>query len=118
MIVYGSSLSPFVRRVLVFAAEKGLALEVKPGGRMSSDPDFKIASPFGKIPGFKDLDFHISDSTAIVAYLEKKQPEPNLIPDEARAHARTFWFDEFGDTIFCAAGIPIFFNRMLAARFG
>ena len=29
MIVYGSSFSPFVRKVLVCAAEKGIALDVK-----------------------------------------------------------------------------------------
>ena len=30
MIVYGSSLSPFVRKVLAFAAEKGIEVELKP----------------------------------------------------------------------------------------
>jgi hypothetical protein len=32
MIVHGASVSPFVRKVLVFAAEKGLALDYKPIG--------------------------------------------------------------------------------------
>ena len=32
MIVYGSSLSPFVRKVLAFGAEKGIELELKPTG--------------------------------------------------------------------------------------
>ena len=32
MIVYGSSLSPFVRKVLAFAAEKGIELELQPTG--------------------------------------------------------------------------------------
>ena len=30
MILYGSSLSPFVRKVLAFAAEKGIELEARP----------------------------------------------------------------------------------------
>ena len=30
MIVYGSSLSPFVRKVIAFASEKGIELELKP----------------------------------------------------------------------------------------
>jgi len=32
MIVFGSSLSPFVRKTLAFATEKGIAVEVKPVG--------------------------------------------------------------------------------------
>ena len=117
MIVYGSSLSPFVRKVLAFAAEKGLEVELKPTGLGSQDPDFLEASPFGKMPGFRDGDFAISDSTAIVTYLDAIKPEPRLIPEEPRARARTIWFDEFADTIVGACGTRMFFNRIVAPRF-
>ena len=117
MIVYGASLSPFVRKVLAYGAEKGLELEHKPLGLGSDDPDFLAASPFRKIPGFKDGDFAISDSSAIIHYLEAKYPEPALIPAEPRARARTIWFDEFADTILCACGGKMFFNRIVAPRF-
>ena len=50
MIVYGASLSPFVRKVLAFGAEKGLELEHRPLGLGSDDPGFLEASPFRKIP--------------------------------------------------------------------
>ena len=99
MIVYGSSLSPFVRKVLAFAAEKGIEVELKQTGLGNKDPEFLEASPFGKMPGFRDGDFAISDSSAIVAYLEAVKPEPNLIPTEPRARARTIWYDEYADTI-------------------
>jgi glutathione S-transferase len=117
MIVYGSSMSPFVRKVIAFAAEKGIELEVKPIGLGSDDPDFLEASPFGKIPGFRDGDFAISDSSAIITYLEAIRPEPALIPSEPRARARTIWFDEFADTIVAACGGKMFFNRIVAPRF-
>jgi glutathione S-transferase len=117
MIVYGSSLSPFVRKVLVFAAEKGIEVESKPVGLGSDDPEFIEASPFKKIPGFRDGDFAISDSTAIIAYLDALQPEPNLIPTEPRARARTVWYEEFADTILNACGAKMFFNRVVAPRF-
>ena len=117
MIVYGSSLSPFVRKVVAFAAEKGIEVEVKPTGLGNQDPEFREASPFGKMPGFRDGDFAISDSSAIVAYLEAIKPEPNLIPTEARARARTIWFDEYSDTILFACGGKMFFNRIVAPRF-
>ncbi len=117
MIVYGSSMSPYVRKVLAFAAEKGMELELKPLGLGSDDPDFLAASPFKKIPGFRDGDFTISDSTAIITYLDAVQPEPNLIPLEPKARARTVWYEEFGDTILCACGGKMFFNRIVAPRF-
>lgn len=117
MIVYGSSLSPFVRKVLIFGAEKGIELEYRPQGLNDPDPEFVAASPFGKMPGFRDGDFSISDSTAIVTYLEAIKPEPALIPAEPRDRARTIWFDEFSDTLLFGCGQKMFFNRIVAPRF-
>ena len=117
MIVYGSTLSPFVRKVMAFAAEKGIEVELKPSGLGNKDPDFLESSPFGKMPGFRDGDFAISDSSAIVTYLEAIKPEPNLIPTDPRARARAIWFDEYADTILFACGGKMFFNRVVAPRF-
>lgn len=117
MIVYGASMSPYVRKVLVFAAEKGIAVENIPIGIASDDPDFRAASPFGKIPAFKDGDFTVSDSSAIIAYLDALQPEPNLIPTEARARARCVWFDELADTLVMDCGREMFFNRVVSPMF-
>ena len=117
MIVYGASLSPFVRKVLAFAAEKGLEVEHQVVGLGSDDPQFLEASPFKKIPGFRDGDFAISDSSAIIAYMDAIKPEPNLIPTEPKARARTIWYDEFGDTILASCGAKMFFNRVVAPRF-
>lgn len=116
MIVYGASASPFVRKVLAYGAEKGIALELKQIGFASQDPDFREASPFGKMPGFRDGDFAISDSSAIITYLEALHPEPNLIPTEPKARARTVWYDEFADTIMVGAMGKIFFNRIVAPK--
>ena len=113
MIIYGSTLSPFVRKTVVFATEKGIDFELKP---IQAD-DFKGTSPFGKMPGFRDDDFAISDSTAIITYLDVIKPEPNLIPTEAKARARTVWYEEFGDTIVAACGGKIFFNRVVSPKF-
>ena len=117
MIVYGSSFSPFVRKVLAFAAEKELAVELKPVALGSTDPEFHSASPFGKMPAFRDGDFAISDSSAIIAYMDAIKPEPPLIPSEPRSRARTIWFDEFADTILFTCAAKIFFNRVVAPRF-
>jgi len=117
MILFGSSISPFVRKVLVFASEKGIALDHRPLGLNSADPDFNRASPFRKIPALIDGDFTLSDSSAIVHYLEALRPDPNLIPTEARARGRTVWWDEWADTLFFTCGAKMFFNRIVAPRF-
>jgi glutathione S-transferase len=116
MIVYGSSLSPFVRKTLAYAAEKGLEVEVKFASPGEIDPAFREASPFGKMPGFRDDDFTISDSTAIITYLEAKFPEPPLLPAEPRSRARVIWYEEFADTILIACMGKIFFNRIVAPK--
>ncbi|RVT43441.1 glutathione S-transferase family protein [Sphingobium algorifonticola] len=117
MILYGMRPSPFVRKVLLFAAEKGIALDLQPAGLGRGNDIFEKASPFGKMPGFADADFAISDSSAIVHYLDAQYPEPALIPAEPRARARTIWYDEFADTILFATGGKLFWNRIVAPKF-
>ena len=117
MIVYGSSLSPFVRKTLAYVSEKGLAVEVKPIALGASDPDFLACSPFRKMPAFRDGDFTVSDSTAIITYLEAKCPDPALLPTEAKNRARTIWYEEFADTILIATMGKVFFNKVVAPMF-
>jgi glutathione S-transferase len=117
MILYGSSLSPFVRKVLAVANEKGVELEVRPSGLQDKDPEFLEASPFRKMPALRDGDYVLADSSAIVHYLEAKFPEPALIPSEPKLRGKTIWFDEFADTILVACGAKIFFNLIVAPRF-
>ena len=119
LIVYGSSLSPYVRKVLVIAAEKGLEVENRVAGPgIAPSEDFAAASPFKKIPALRDGDFTLADSTAIAIYLEAKQPAPNLVPTEAKARGRTLWFDEFADTIAFPQKAKIFFNRVVMKLMG
>ena len=117
MLLYGSTMSPFVRKVTAFAAEKGIAMELKPMGLGDPDPGFAAASPFRKMPALQDGDYSLCDSSAIIHYLEAKHPEPALIPAEPRARGSAIWFDEFADTILFSCGGTIFFNRIVAPRF-
>ncbi len=116
MILYGAPISPFVRKVALVLAEKGLTYEPARGGRGSGGPEFAAASPFGKIPAINDDGFTLSDSTAIVCYLDAQYPEPRLIPADARAYGKAIWFDEFSDTIFAASGLKIMFNRLVGPK--
>lgn len=118
MIIFGASLSPFVRKAVAFAREKNIEFEHNPVPPRSDDPDFRSCSPFGKVPALRDGDYCLADSTAIVHYLEAKYDGPALIPVEPEPRGKVVWYDEFADTILLAAGIPIFFNRVVARFFG
>jgi glutathione S-transferase len=117
MILYGSSLSPYVRKVLACADEKGIALDLQPTGFPNPGPEFLEASPFRKMPALRDGDFTLADSSAIVHYLEAKFPAPALIPNEAKLRGQTIWYEEFADTILVSCGAKIFFNLIVAPRF-
>jgi glutathione S-transferase len=117
MILYGSTMSPFVRKVAAYAAEKGIEIELKPIGLGDPDPIFRAASPFGKMPALVDGDYSLADSSAIIHYLEAKYPDPELIPADPRERGRVIWFDEFADTLLFACGGKIFFNKVVAPRF-
>lgn len=117
MILYGSSMSPYVRKVLAYAAEKGIALESRPTTYRDENPEFLAASPFGKMPALVDGDYGLADSSAIIHYLEVKHPEPPLIPADAQARGRTIWWDEFADTLLMGCLQKLFFNRVVAPVF-
>jgi glutathione S-transferase len=116
MQIFGFPLSPFVRKVLVAAAEKGIAVESVAFHPRQPPPEFLAASPFRKIPALRDGDFTLADSTAIITYFEAKHPDPPLLPAEARARGKAIWFEEFADTIATPAGAKIMFNRFVAPR--
>jgi len=119
MILYGSSLSPFVRKVLAFAGEKGIELDLQRTGAGFGNPDpaFVAASPFRKMPALEDGDFRLADSSAIIHYLEAKHPEPAMIPADPEQRGKVIWFDEFADTILAACGAKMFFNRIVSPVF-
>ena len=117
MIIFGSTLSPFVRKTAAFLREKGLDFDLQPTGIPNPSPEFCAASPFRKMPAFQDNDYCLADSSAICHYIDAKYPEPQLIPAEPRARGKVVWFDEFSDTIMAACGAKMFFNRIVAPRF-
>ncbi len=116
MILFGLSVSPFVRKVLMYANERGLSFDHKPVGPQVDDAAFKAASPLGKIPALQDGDYTLADSSAIVHYLEAKYPANGLIPAEPKARGKVVWFDEYADTVMFPAGTIIFFNRVVLPK--
>jgi glutathione S-transferase len=98
LLVVGSYLSPYVRKVLVCLEVKGLAYEVDHIVPFFGDDRFSRLSPLRRIPVLVDGDLVLSDSSVICQYLEDKQPAPPLLPADIRDRARARWLEEFADT--------------------
>ena len=113
----GAHLSPFVRKVRIVLAEKGLPYEHDPMVPFGVSDEYKRMHPMGKIPTLTDDDKVIPDSSAICVYLEKIQPEPALYPSDAYELARAIWFEEFADGGFINGTIVPFRERVLGPLF-
>ena len=82
MKLYDFPSAPNPRRVKIFAAEKGIDLELvncDMSKREHKSEEFLKKNPSGKIPVLELDDGRcISESVAICRYLESIEPEPNL----------------------------------------
>src|SRR2546422_5505554 len=95
--VYGIPLSPFVRKVRVAMAEKGLKYDLDPVIPVNVSPEYRKISPLGKVPAFRDGDRTLADSSVICSYLERTHPNPPLYPTDPYDYARALWFEEYAD---------------------
>ncbi len=114
--LHGVSLSPFVRKVRVALAMKGVdydLVNVMPG---AMDAEFLTKSPLSKIPVWEEEGWTLPDSTVICAYLERTNPQPALYPSEPRACATALFWEEYADTRLLDAGAPIFIQRIVHER--
>ena len=110
LTVLGANVSPFVRKVRVALAEKGLDYQHEQVSPFAAPPGWREISPLGRIPAFKDGDRTLADSSVICAYLERRFPQPALLPSEPYDHARALWFEEYMDGGFIpVAGPKVFF---------
>jgi glutathione S-transferase len=81
MILYHFSTSPFARRVRLVLAHKGLTAELRDSRTQPEHlPQLHALSPMHTVPVLVDGERCVVDSTAIVHYLDRKQPEPRLFP--------------------------------------
>lgn len=84
-------ISPWALAVFVGLREKGLAfeleaLDLEAGGQ--HEAGFARQSLTQRVPTLVDGDFSLSESTAIIEYLDDTQPGPTLLPREPRQRAR------------------------------
>ena len=116
LILYGPPLSPFVRKAEAVMRVKGISFESQSVNLLPMPDWFKAISPARRIPVLRDTSIGaegragtLPDSSAICAFLEKKQPEPPLYPSEPFEHGRAIWLEEWADTELAGAiGMGIF----------
>ncbi|MAU61931.1 glutathione S-transferase family protein [Parvibaculum sp.] len=122
LTVYGASLSPFVRKVRVFLAEKGEAYKLEQVNIFPPPDWFLEISPLKRIPVLRDenegAEATLPDSSAICGYLEKKFPAPALYPADAFAFGKALWYEEYADSDLAGnVGMgtfrPMVVNRMM-----
>jgi len=85
--IYWASGSPFAWRVMLAAEIKRVPYQARlldfSKGELRT-PEFLALNPRGKVPVIRDGDFVLPESLAILAYLDRLQPEPPLFGRSAR----------------------------------
>ena len=93
-------------------------LQVSKGEHRS--PDHLAMNPRGKVPVIREGDFVLYESLAIMAYLERKFPEPALFGTTAEQTARVWQaiseFQCYLDAPFLRALLPVYFGQVEEQR--
>lgn len=120
LTLYGAPLSPFVRKVLLLLAEKGLDYQLEAIAPFGQPAWYREISPLGRIPALRDGDLALADSSVICQYLEERYPEPpNLQGDAPAGRAAVRWLEKYADyEIAPLATLTIFRNRILKPAMG
>ena len=89
--LYSHAVAPNLRRVRIFAAEKGIELSLEDVDILagqSRTPEFLAKNSSGGVPVLEfDDGSYLSESVAIYRYLEGLHPEPNLLGRDLREQA-------------------------------
>jgi len=91
--LYDSNRSASAYRVRLALEFKGLdyraiPLSLTKGGGEQLMPDYRALNPQGLLPSLVDDDFVLTQSLAIIEYLEDCHPSPPLLPSDPKARAR------------------------------
>lgn len=115
--VVGSPLSPYVRKVLVCLALKGLRYEIDPIVPFYGDDAFGRISPLRRIPVLIDDRVALPDSAVICEYLEDRHPSPPILPRDPADRARARWLEAFADTRMGDVFVWGLFDQRVIRRF-
>jgi glutathione S-transferase len=111
--------SPFAWRVQLALEVKGIpytSRQLQASKREHKAPAFLAINPRGKVPALKDGDIVIHESLAIVAYLDRRYPDPPLFGRDAKEAARIWQqvceIASYLEGPAARVNRPIFFNKV------
>lgn len=86
--LYGFAVSNYYNMVKLALEEKGIAYQ-EIAAAPSQENEYKAKSPMGKVPCVETESGFLSETAAILDYLEELKPMPHLYPNEPFARAKT-----------------------------
>lgn len=109
--VYGAALSPYVAKIMIQIAAKGLDIPVvAPPGGTGSD-EYKKLNPTGKVPALDVDGIVIPESAAIQAYLENTQGGASLVPNDFLESAQITSMSQIAD-LYIGENLGALFGQM------
>ena len=124
LVLYGSPLSPFFRKVATVMNYKGLEFDFTPATFMPLEDWFKEISPLRLIPvlrykkkGEEGRPGTIPDSSAMVLFLERLSPEPPIFCKDPFDAGRAAWIEEYADSEAAKVFAGGIFRPMVFPRF-
>ena len=109
MKLYSTEISPFGARVVMQIRLKNLPVEVMPPPEPLRSPELRKRFPQGRIPVLVIDDGDLSESVAIMEFLEDLWPEPPMRPQNAWDRARMRMLCRFNDLYLGPSLAPLFF---------
>jgi len=122
MKLYAFPLAPNPRKVIVYLKEKGIDLPIQQVDLMTGEnrtPEFLKKNPMGGLPVLElDDGSHLSESLAIMRYLEELHPDPPMFGTTPLERARVCELERIAEIGVLAATGAIFQNTspMFAGR--
>jgi glutathione S-transferase len=120
MKIWGVPLSVHTRKVILASRFKSIPHDVTAVIPVIPDnppPNWRSLSPTGLIPAIDDDGYVLADSTAIVHYLERKVPEPPLLPGKLEDLGRALFLDAWaGDVLFRRVVHPVFHHQLVGPK--
>jgi len=118
--IWGVPLSVHTRKVILASRVKSVPYDltvVIPVIPDNPPSDWRSLSPTGLIPAIDDDGYVLADSTAIVLYLERKVPDPALLPARLEDYGRALFLDAWaGDVLFRRVVHPIFHHQLVGPK--
>ena len=98
IVLYATDISLYSAKVAIALEHKGVPYErrMPPGGTYRS-AEYRAIVPAGTLPAIDDGGFVLSESDAIIEYVEETRKGPPLLPADPRARARARYASRIHD---------------------